>query len=642
MGFSARFAQSATTADVTGASSIDIPESGAVSARYGVMIRNGRGQLEAPDSDTMYVRFLDAAGAAEDNSTATHLYANGTDAGNDSGANLIADSGNSSFPIGSEWTAQDTMLADGEFEVYLSVDSGMTAGVYTLEMGWIEQGRVSKAQHRIFVGEAETAYDEVKDILADTADMQPKLGTPAGASMSADIAAIDTDVTAILADTAVIGAPAGASISADIAAVDTVVDGIQTDLSNGTDGLGALKTLIDTVDTVADGIQTDLSNGTDGLGALKTLIDTVDTVVDDINSDVGTLANTGGTATLGGMLGDMANSTVAARLTTIDAVVDGIQTDLDNGTDGLGALKTLIDAVQVDVDATNTDLGNATDGLGALKALIDTVDTVVDGIESDVGTLTNTGGTATLGGIFGDMANSDVATRLTTIDTVVDGIQTDLDNGTDGLGALKAAIDSVANASGVQAATVHAYPANATATAILSSDPTENKESNSVGDVTAAAGEYTAIKSYEIMFGEGVTQSIEFQHIFATLKWEMQGAGTVDSGNVKWYLVKGDQSITEATGIAVGTEMEALVTSNDATAITGNQAYTSTASTATLSGLLPDSALNPNNVSVIASNGSELVCYLVAAANRGAGADGDVKVNLYDSTDLEMTYCLCG
>ena len=38
-----------------------------------------------------------------------------------------------------------------------------------------------------------------------------------------------------------LGAPAGASISADIATVDTVVDGIQTDLSNGTDGLGAIK-----------------------------------------------------------------------------------------------------------------------------------------------------------------------------------------------------------------------------------------------------------------------------------------------------------------------------------------------------------------------------------------------------------------
>ncbi|KKN03739.1 hypothetical protein LCGC14_1104540, partial [marine sediment metagenome] len=48
--------------------------------------------------------------------------------------------------------------------------------------------------------------------------------------------------------------------------------------------------------------------------------------------------------------------------------------DLANATDGLGALKTLIDTV-------NTDLSNSTDGLSALKALIDTVDLVVDAIK---------------------------------------------------------------------------------------------------------------------------------------------------------------------------------------------------------------------------------------------------------------------
>lgn len=77
----------------------------------------------------------------------------------------------------------------------------------------------------------------------------------------------------------------------------------------------------------------------------------------------------------------------AAALTTVDGVVDGIQTDLDNGTDGLGAIKAAVDTV-------NTDLGNATDGLGAIK-------------------------------------------------TAVDALQTDLDNGTDGLGALKVLIDAV-------------------------------------------------------------------------------------------------------------------------------------------------------------------------------------------------------
>ena len=47
-----------------------------------------------------------------------------------------------------------------------------------------------------------------------------------------------------------------------LSALKTLIDTVNTDLANGTDGLGALKTLIDTVNT-------DLSNGTDGLGAIK-------------------------------------------------------------------------------------------------------------------------------------------------------------------------------------------------------------------------------------------------------------------------------------------------------------------------------------------------------------------------------------
>ena len=41
----------------------------------------------------------------------------------------------------------------------------------------------------------------VDAILADTADMQPKIGTPAGASVSADIAAVKADTAATLTDT---------------------------------------------------------------------------------------------------------------------------------------------------------------------------------------------------------------------------------------------------------------------------------------------------------------------------------------------------------------------------------------------------------------------------------------------------------
>lgn len=56
--------------------------------------------------------------------------------------------------------------------------------------------------------------------------------------------------------------------------------------------------------------------------------------------------------------------------------------------------------------------------------------------------VTNVGDTAQTAG--------DLANLITTVDTVVDGIQTDLDNGTDGLGALKALIDALNDLSAAQ------------------------------------------------------------------------------------------------------------------------------------------------------------------------------------------------
>ncbi len=131
---------------------------------------------------------------------------------------------------------------------------------------------------------------DVDNILTDTADMQPR------------VVAIEVDTSTTL--------------DGKIDTIDTVVDGIQTDLSNATDGLGAIKTdtaailvdtgttldgKIDTIDTVVDGIQTDLSNATDGLGAIKT--DTAAILVDT-------------------------GTTIPGTVTTLQADTDDIQTRL--------------------------------------------------------------------------------------------------------------------------------------------------------------------------------------------------------------------------------------------------------------------------------------------------------------------------
>ena len=220
-----------------------------------------------------------------------------------------------------------------------------------------------------------------------------------------------------------------------LATTDAVCDGIQTDLSNGTDGLGALKALIDTVDTVCDGIQTDLSNGTDGLGALKALIETTDGICDAIKAVTDNLPNSGSLSSLA----------TASALATTDAVCDGIQTDLSNSTDGLGALKalidtidTVVDAVKVktdqltfttsnQVDATTKSLDNdvitaakiAADAIGASELAADAVTEIVAGVWGAASSSYTSSGTF---GKYLDAQVSTVGGGSLTVSAIADGV----------------------------------------------------------------------------------------------------------------------------------------------------------------------------------------------------------------------------
>lgn len=83
---------------------------------------------------------------------------------------------------------------------------------------------------------------------AQTGDSFARIGAPAGASLSADIATVKSDSAAILTDTGttipgVLGSPAGANMSADIAAVKAQTTAIETDTQDiqaqiGTAGAG--------------------------------------------------------------------------------------------------------------------------------------------------------------------------------------------------------------------------------------------------------------------------------------------------------------------------------------------------------------------------------------------------------------------
>lgn len=94
----------------------------------------------------------------------------------------------------------------------------------------------------------------VSAILTDTADMQPKLGTPAGASISADIATVDANVDAILLDTGTDGVLlAATATSAQL--VDDIWDEATSGHSTaGTTGKALTDVLADTNELQTDDV----------------------------------------------------------------------------------------------------------------------------------------------------------------------------------------------------------------------------------------------------------------------------------------------------------------------------------------------------------------------------------------------------
>lgn len=131
---------------------------------------------------------------------------------------------------------------------------------------------------------------------------------------------------------------------------------------------------------------------------------------------------------------------LAAQNTAIDSVVDGIQTDLSNGVDGLGALSTDIAAVKAetaliltDTNAVIVDLDNGTDGLGALSTDIAAVKAETALIVADTNELQTDNIPGTLATMDTKLDNIETDTG-TTLDAAIAALQTDLDTLTDARG----------------------------------------------------------------------------------------------------------------------------------------------------------------------------------------------------------------
>ena len=178
---------------------------------------------------------------------------------------------------------------------------------------------------------------------------------------------------------------------------------------------GDLAALIATVDSVADGIQTDLSNGTDGLGAIKGAVDAIPTsnpTASAIADAVLDEALSGHTS--GGSLGK-AVADIESDATAILADTNELQSDDVPGL--IAALDTVVDRVEADTTAILADTNELqTDDVPGLIAALDTV---VDRVEADT--------TAILADT-NELQTDDVPGLIAALDTLIDAIKAKTDS----------------------------------------------------------------------------------------------------------------------------------------------------------------------------------------------------------------------
>jgi hypothetical protein len=234
-------------------------------------------------------------------------------------------------------------------------------------------------------------------VLADTNELQTNQGnwvTATGFATAAALATVDANLDAVLLDTGTTLPATLSSIEGKIDTVDTVADGIQTDLSNGTDGLGAIKAAVDAIPTsnpsaasIADAVWTEaIADHSGGVGSTAEALDGA--------GAGGGLDAAGVRAAVG-----LASANLDTQLGTIDGNVDLVLVDTDTTIPGLiGGLNNFDPATDtVDVGAINGSAEAAADL--ALSAA-----TIVSGSAAS-GTLSTTAMTTNLTEVTDDHYN---------------------------------------------------------------------------------------------------------------------------------------------------------------------------------------------------------------------------------------------
>ena len=217
---------------------------------------------------------------------------------------------------------------------------------------------------------ADTCTTNSDMVGTDNAALASVLGAAVGASISADIAAVKAETlsldgtkipgivtaagpTKAQMDTAhgLLATPAQVATALTTydaptkAELDTAQAAIIAEVDANESKIDTIDTNVDSILTDTNELQTDWAND----GRLDVILDAAGGAGDPW---ITALPGAYGAGTAGKIVGDNINAPIA----TVDTVVDGIQTDLSNVTDGLGALKILIEAVGGDATAANQEL----------------------------------------------------------------------------------------------------------------------------------------------------------------------------------------------------------------------------------------------------------------------------------------------
>ncbi|MCK5642657.1 MAG: hypothetical protein KAJ19_17750, partial [Gammaproteobacteria bacterium] len=297
-------------------------------------------------------------------------------------------------------------------------------------------------------GKLDTVDGIVDNILTDTADMQPKLGTPV--ALDGGSATLGSMLTKIADDNSGLNFDATTDSLHEIASSVSGGDWLagekeQIRSALGVDGTKTAATggQLQSIQTDVNGIETDLADGTYGLSALRTAIDSnatdiaaVQADTDDIQVKIGTPADIdGGGATLANNLKKLADDNGG---TTFDATIDSQQairaSAFNLTTNEFSQMK---NALGMD-DSGGTPVGGDLQDVEALATAIKAVTDLIP----NAGAMTSIAQEATLGTPVG----TDLATDIATVLTAVTGVQTEIDDATYGLSALKVLIDAVPTA----------------------------------------------------------------------------------------------------------------------------------------------------------------------------------------------------